>query len=369
LFRGLLFSGWIVMAVFILGEMATRHFSLDHRLLGGSLYYQGSVLELYRASDTPGLLYDLIPGKGHSGRAEFAEGSPEHLDYGDALDANRGRAYRVDITEHGTRAPAHPLAKAPGVFRILFFGPSTLLGAGVDNHETMAVYLEERLNGLLGAGRSLRGVEDEGEKPARQIARFEVWNFGRNAYNLTQDLILARREVPKFDGDLVVFLHSNEGRRAFLAGVPTKDLVAQMELDPLLWQENFDSLCGSQSFQISGLVRRSALIRWLILGFGPSDVATCPHQSDPARDRELAALTKETHANGLEMLFAAMPRPNDTGFHSSAIAPDLPQRNFLSLQQEGREDVFYLGHPTPRILKEHAERIAEELWDREFVHP
>ncbi len=78
------------------------------------------------------------------------------------------------------KGPTYPEPKGEDVFRVHFFGASTLYGAGMNNDETMAAYLEEALQKLV-----------------PQDTVVEVWSYGTSAYVLTQMGLLPALPDPR----------------------------------------------------------------------------------------------------------------------------------------------------------------------------
>ena len=81
-----------------------------------------------------------------------------------------------------------PLAKPPGVYRILFLGDSTTFGWGVSMNETTAKILERELNAV-----HVPGYE-----------RFEVINAGVGNYDTVQEVTYYKTSGRKFHPDMVV---------------------------------------------------------------------------------------------------------------------------------------------------------------------
>jgi len=93
----------------------------------------------------------------------------------------------------GMRDRDRSLAKPEGTYRIALLGPSHIMGSGVADDQTIAVYLEERLNQSTGPG---------------PHQRYEVLNFGVAAYSLTQQLAMLEDRVVGFQPDAVLITDS-----------------------------------------------------------------------------------------------------------------------------------------------------------------
>jgi hypothetical protein len=91
---------------------------------------------------------------------------------------------QVRINALGYRDRDRSLEKPEGVFRIAVFGDSMTEGVQVDLEQTYTYLLEEKLS--------------------RANAPVEVLNFGMNGYGPIQELLLFRREVSRYQPDLVI---------------------------------------------------------------------------------------------------------------------------------------------------------------------
>ena len=341
--RGVAFCVLVPVATLILAECSVAVTGLDDLLVARSLYYQGSDLQAHRVSDTEGLLYELAPNTTFTSHAAWPPGDPVRLDYGEAaLDENGGRRYTVTINEHGVRGPSRPALPAPGVFRVHFFGASTLYGAGVQDDETMAAYLEEALAEAL---------------PSRTV---EVWNYGTSGYVLAQMAILAQRELVDHRPDLIVVLHTNNGRRPFLEEQPKRtDYSAVFARSPDLWRENFLPQCRQWPQDFTRWMPRSALVRAVTAALVRDMIWTCPPDGDERRHAEGKRLLQTARDAGIGIVWVAAP--GEPANQRDSVFWELPEEQFYSLQLHDQEPVFYDAHPTPRILQQHALRLAAEL--------
>ena len=103
----------------------------------------------------------------------------------------------IEINSKGLRGPEVDYAKPPGEFRILILGDSFTFAEQVNQHETYAHRLEERLNG----------------NPVG--TRFRVLNAGSNGWTTANQLVFLAEEGVKYAPDLVVV--------AFYAGNDASD--------------------------------------------------------------------------------------------------------------------------------------------------
>jgi D-alanyl-lipoteichoic acid acyltransferase DltB (MBOAT superfamily) len=103
----------------------------------------------------------------------------------------------------GMRDREYPLAKPAGTWRMAFFGPSHVMGAGVGDGEQFESVLESRMNAELATNGAAGGG----------YAHFEVLNFGAIAYSLLQqDAMLLDRGVGFRPDVVVVTLYSQVPR-------------------------------------------------------------------------------------------------------------------------------------------------------------
>ncbi|MFN2399922.1 MAG: hypothetical protein ABR543_14985 [Gemmatimonadaceae bacterium] len=89
----------------------------------------------------------------------------------------------------GIRGRDNSLAKPEGTYRIALLGPSHVMGSGVADGETIAVFLESRLNAAADSAGT---------------GRFEVLNFGVAGYSLLQQLSLLEQRAVMFEPDAVL---------------------------------------------------------------------------------------------------------------------------------------------------------------------
>ena len=312
-------------------ELGTRMMRLDQRLITPVLFFQGADIPNYRISADPVLHYEAAPGT----RNETIL---------------NGRHYRVTIDEYGARQPTHPARKAPGVFRILCFGPSTLYGSAVNDDETTPAALERRLN-VAAAGR-----------------RYEVWNFGVCGYTASQVAHLARTRFAALHPDLLLVQLARHGRRAFLMPPSERALDypwAQIVADPHLFEEQFDYRHWLPAPLLGPVLQGSAFARAftaVLPGFRPS--ADCPRCTAMEHD-EARLLSEEAEAQGVPVLYYAIPA--DRGLSKAdTVFPGFRDERFIDLHRPNREADFYEVHPPAPILDEYAALLAEALASRGF---
>jgi lysophospholipase L1-like esterase len=97
----------------------------------------------------------------------------------------------VSINSQGLRDYEYPLAKPPGVYRVMLLGDSTTLGWGVPFNETTAKILERELN-----AEHIPGYQ-----------RFEAINAGVGNYDTVQEVTYYETRGRAFQPDLVVLVY------------------------------------------------------------------------------------------------------------------------------------------------------------------
>lgn len=132
---------------------------------------------LIRASDHPGVLYELRPGV-----------------------RDRHKLVTIETNAHGLRDRDYAPEKPPGVFRVAVLGDSLTMGAGVAIEDVYHSVLERRLDGRSGG-------------PA-----VEFINFGVGGYGLSQYVATLRHRALDWDPDLILvgFYAGNDARRPSL---------------------------------------------------------------------------------------------------------------------------------------------------------
>lgn len=285
-------------------------------------------MPVHQLSDDPVLHYELRPRSALESDARPRGSEP-----------GTGRRYRVTINEHGARGPAHPLRKAPDVFRIVFVGGSTLYGAGVDDDETMAASLERALNERAALGR-----------------RVEVWNFGTSAYNLLQVTRVAERSLERLDPDLVLVQLFNENRRAFLVKdqAPQDAVLRFVHKDPYFVREH----ASARPLNAAAL-RWSALYRsYAALVILPG-VDVQPESVVGLSVEAVARLRARAAARSIPLRF--IPIPAMRRCFPVAVCDDLPSEHVLVMNVPGRAPEFYEVHPPAPVLAEYGRIIADWL--------
>jgi hypothetical protein len=320
-------------------EVWIRFTGLDHRFVVRVVYFQGADLPAHRVSADSFLHYELKPG------AHYEGSSPNP------------RFYEVNIDEFGARFPTHEETKAPGTFRVLAVGGSTLYGAGVNDEETIPAALERRLRA--------------GIRTDRATPRFEVWNFGTSAYTLGQATHLARRKLAELDPDLILVQHHNRGQRAFLGYQdPSADSVspAQLAADPYLYAEQF--------YQVRVLppaVHQALLAHWATyrttaaaaqLFFGVR--WRCDDFCNRLSADEARLLDREAAVRHVPVVYFAIPAERGA-WGPDIVYPELPASRYIDLYRPDRDESFYEVHPPAPILDEYAALLLEELRARGYV--
>jgi len=316
-----------LVAALGLSEGIVRVLGIDLQLMNKALYYQTVELEVHTPVEDPVLLYTLKPDAQHGGVGPWG-------------------IRDIRINAQGARSPDYPVEKTVDAQRVLFFGGSTLFGAGVGNKDTIPSALERILR--------------------KDHPTTEVWNFGACAYNTTQSARLAEIQLQALDPDLILMLVTNTGRRAFMGGPEHegRDKTAYFDANPWLYLENFPTSTIDESTHW-WLLRHLALYRsyaaWARVYVNPD--TTMADQADRA---QVASLESAAAAAGVPVVYVLSPsRGSEIGPEALGI---LPQR-WIDLYVPGREGEYSEAHPSPIILAEYAQTISEALKDRGYVWP
>jgi hypothetical protein len=100
----------------------------------------------------------------------------------------RGAAFRTN--RWGMRDQDYEQRKPAGICRILLFGDSHTMGSGVPDDGTYESLLETRLNR---------------ERTDEHCAGYEILNFGVAGYSAVQSATYARKRIPEFEPDVVIY--------------------------------------------------------------------------------------------------------------------------------------------------------------------
>jgi lysophospholipase L1-like esterase len=165
----------------------------------------------------PPSLAEAIPGKGEVESYSFYKPG--------SLGSTHGHPVRIN--SFGFRGPDWDIQKAPNGFRILALGDSFTFGQGVDENETYASLLREKLNGMY---------------PEKTI---EVLNLGVQGYEAIDEMKLLEKVGPLLHPDLV------------LVGFYENDVV----LEHLPWDERW-RIPLPEGLKTS-LLAGSKVLRWL----------------------------------------------------------------------------------------------------------
>lgn len=322
----------------MISEIATRLTRADDRLLTSALFFQESNPEVHRFAEDWFLHYELRPGA-----------HLEQIGYW-------GNLYHMNIDEFGARFPTHPGPKAPGVFRILCFGGSTMYGADVSDEETIPASLERRLNAEMTDGHG-----------AGSNRRFEAWNFGLHAYVLSQAAHRARTELLVRDPDLILVQLHNIGARPFFRepDADRADTLRRLPMDPYVLHENFPPPSFIPSGLHFALLQHSALYRMMEGVYRRLDHADIAYAENLSRD-EARALLREAAARGVPVVFFSIPFDGQHA-NASAVLPELPEDHFINFFEPGHEPDYYMMHPPPRFLDEYAGQLIAVLRRRGYL--
>jgi len=309
---------WIPVSL----EVWVRYLDLDNDLVVGTLYFQESNLAVQRVSTDPVLHYEHAPGTSLEARSRW------------------GGTYKARINAQGARGSTRSTEQASNLFRVLFFGASTVYGVEVDDEETLPARLEAHLQQRFPGGPGI-----------------EVWNFGTPAYVPSQIARLASQKIASIPGvDLVILMPTNQGRRAFLGGPGklNRDYSAFFENDPLLWAENFPSPSWLPQGAHVWALRHLATYRWAFVSLTHESLR---HTStnDTTRQlsaREMRALESLAESKGIQIFHS--------GYPPLPLETDL-LRALSDLPESERKTRLEDRHPSPDILDLHARSLAAQL--------
>ena len=304
----------VVCSEFIVGGLG-----IDDQLMDKALYYQTVEIEAHTPVDDPQLLYALKPNAVHGGEGPWG-------------------IRDIRINSHGARSPEFSQVKGARTHRVLFFGGSTLYGAGVGNRQTVPAKLQEILRA--------------------QHPTTEVWNFGACAYNTAQSARLAQLKLEFLNPDLIVLLITNTGRRAFMGGPTyrTADKSGYFDANPFLYLENFPPDRFSEQTHLR-LMRSSALYRsWAAWGRVYIDPDTT--YADQADQQQIDALEQAAALAEVPVVYVLSPsRGSEIGPQDLGVSAD----RWIDLNIPGRGGDYTEAHPPPAILAEYAQTIASAL--------
>jgi D-alanyl-lipoteichoic acid acyltransferase DltB (MBOAT superfamily) len=162
----------------------------------------------------------------------------------------------VTTNRWGMRGPDYDLKPPPDTYRVGLVGSSIVMGAGVDDHETFAVVLEERLNQDRAGG---------------SYQRYELLNFGVPGYKPLQKLPVVER-VFAFEPDAVFYFAT--GRESSRAADYLAEVVRKRINNPYPYLQDVASRAGLEpGMHHTELVRRLTPFREEILGWLYGEIA------------------------------------------------------------------------------------------------
>jgi lysophospholipase L1-like esterase len=266
----------------------------------------------------------------------------------------------VKTNSLGFREREYPVARKPGVRRIVVLGDSYTQGVGVEFEETYTKRLEAELN--------------------RSGGPTEVINFGVGGYSTSLELATLREVAARFRPDLIIvgYVLNDVDPDNVSGAAPEKRGAASGRASPLLKAHN-------------GLKRHSLLYRWLapklgaVLGlfggryaFGMTNYLSKAYDDDAPgwiRAREaLLGIAAESRSLGADLLVVVFPMIIDfrtyplahaheavTGFcrqHGIEVLDLLPR---FRREDAARLTLFLDGHPNSRGHAIFAEEIYAAL--------
>lgn len=301
--------------------LAVPRTGVDRWLMASALYFQDSHPEMYRPSADPFLRYEPRPGSYRSLGTTFT------------------------INRHGVRGPERRVARTPGVARVLVGGGSTTFGFDVDDAQTWPAALEGHL--------------------ARAGRPTEAWNFGVEAYVLSQVSERLRAQLDPLRPDAIVVQLYNMGVRPFL---PSRDPVAlggAVLRDDDAVRENFTAWRPGPEALSPAALRASF---WHRVRLARERRRSRPHDStygETLSFARAAQLRREALARGIDVLFVSIPATRAGSYYRDALG--VPARNLLDLSPAGLPASWVDCHPPPEGLSWIAARVSEALLARGFL--
>ncbi len=347
------------------GELLTRAFDLDLRLMRKTLYYQCSYLPLHRTSGDARRLYELIPGMVVEGMP--AATHPAEVKYRGQID--------VSVNALGFRGKAFPPVKKKGTFRIVAFGGSNTFGSSVSDDDTYPAQLQK--------------IFDE-----KCPGKVEVWNAGILAYVMSQNVAYAEAVVRKYDPDLVILQDTNRGRRAFRYDVTFKELKGLFRENRELFIENIPPLLQQDvapgekrryfvNSTISGihhkLVTASALYRAFCMGvYSSLGVFTYNKPIAPITEKYIPFwgyngqiisnrdfdLFAKNHKHKKILLFFLNRFAHKIGRDSFRVGGNVAE---YTLPSEGRPPEYQETHPPSYVYTWYAEELYNLLIEKGYL--
>src|SRR5271157_5387242 len=190
----------------------------------------------------------------------------------------------VQINSQGLRDNEYPLAKPPGVYRILLLGDSTTFGWGVSLSDTTAKILERELN-----AKHVPGYE-----------RFEVLNGGVGNYDTIQEVTYYKTRGRYFHPDLVILVYFINDPEP----VPVEKKIFLIDRSYLV---------AFLTNRYDGVLRRlGARPDWKIYYSSLYDDNLPGFQACKAALVELATATREDHAKLMVALLPELHQINDS---------------------------------------------------------
>ena len=251
----------------------------------------------------------------------------------------------IHVNAEGARGPERTLEVPAETLRILWFGASSIFGAGVADEETAPARLEVHLQALL-------------------PVPVEVWGYGSSGYAPAQAAHLAARQVGEIPGvDLVLLTPTNAGLRPWLdpQHMSARDARRILEGDPITWLELMPD-APSLPLLSEGWEKR---IHWFGLRHSASwrlwraaFTAARPRPIDSTwtrtvLQREDTALCARLEARGIPLVGVGWP--GHPGELPGCPCPTLP------LDRPGLSEAERALHPPAAVLDAHAAWLAAQL--------
>ena len=263
----------------------------------------------------------------------------------------------VRINTHGLRGPEFPLAKPPGVQRVLVLGDSFVFGYLLPEEDAYAAQLQHLLDERRGRG------------------RVQVINAGVPGYGIRNETAFLEHRGLAFEPDVIVVTASggdiaDAGIRQNRDGEEGIDMSRELRLYRLV---RTSALMNFMQFLSFGIIHASDPKLSLNGGFHAAKPSGAIRQALRRYGDEFAHLTNIARRYGAPVIFVAYPGELDL-FTDNTVVRDHWRRladahgarfvDLLPSFKDGRRKKLFLpadGHPNAEANRLVAEAVADEL--------
>ena len=194
----------------------------------------------YTLSDDPLLRFELLKNQ----EAYEGDNAPEYI-FNDGV--NWGGFH---TNSFGFRDIERTIEKPDNITRIAVLGDSITMAINVDLKNRYTELLEDRLNDLAGP--------DE---------KYEVMNFGVSGYDMLQEAIILKRDVLRFNPDIVIFGYCLNDYNTLSDGGAFKMLIKQQKGKDRNWSRR---LVNDNKVPVKRYLYKSALVKLILFAITAS---------------------------------------------------------------------------------------------------